>query len=903
MKYIVLMHRLNHFVTRQLGLTFLVACIIPGLLQAAPSNLRGSLGIHDPSTIIKCNGRYYIFGTHGGIYSKSSADKQYWVTGPSVFATAPSWTTSYTGTSGLDGFWAPDVIYFNGLYHLYYAVSSFGVNTSAIGLATNPTLDPNDSSYLWTDQGPVIKSATANNYNCIDPSVTFDASSNLWMAFGSYWNGIYLVQLDATTGLTNAANPTLTHLAYNSSIEASCLYHHGSYYYLFVNWGACCAGMNSTYNIRVGRSTSVTGPYRDRNNNTMTSGGGTLFLKTTGKYIGPGQMGILDEGGTNCFSYHYYDANVNGTPTLDIEPLYWTPDGWPAFTNDWAAVYRFQFDGRDDNNEYYGLLQNGAYVHYDPLLGNVLVLNGTNQYVNLPDGAGNGCTVSTVFKWNGGTNWEHVFDFGRGTTTNGFAFLTPQATNGYPQFAITSSNLANAKVLNGTAAVPAGVWTHAAVTTDGSRGILYINGSSVATNSSMTLTVPDIAPTGVWFGRSTFTTNPYFSGQISSVRIYGRALSPPEIVAPQPLISAPAAGSYYQPGSTVQFAGGATDFADTPLSVTGLTWAVEFHDTNSTNVVLGPLVGVSGGGFVIPSDGSEATNGFHRIVLAASDTLGRSATNWMDVFPSLTITNWVAFYPFDNGAVDANGNFNGTNVNGASTASDPIRGSVLNLGGASQYVNLPAGVCGMRTFAGWVKCSSSTAWQRIFDFGVNNTGYVMFTTKANSGLPRVEIRSDTAGGSRTLDAPTALALNTWTHVAVTFDGRQAVMYVNGQAVAVNASVNLLPSDVAGAANYLGRSQFTADSYFNGQMDSVQIASQTLPMEQITASTIGISNAVSTLALNWLAWTNGLVLRGATNLDGSAVWTPVAGSLLTTNGINFLTLSPTNNRMFFRLQLP
>ena len=179
MKYRISMHRLRHFAPRQLRLIFLAVCIIPGLLQAAPSNPRGSLGIHDPSTIIQCNGRYYIFGTHSGIYSKSSADKQYWVTGPSVFATAPSGTASYTGTSGLDGFWAPDIIYFNGLYHLYYAVSSFGVNTSAIGLATNPTLDPNDSSFLWTDQGPVIKSVTANNYNCIDPGVMFDTSSNL----------------------------------------------------------------------------------------------------------------------------------------------------------------------------------------------------------------------------------------------------------------------------------------------------------------------------------------------------------------------------------------------------------------------------------------------------------------------------------------------------------------------------------------------------------------------------------------------------------------------------------------------------------------------------------------------------------------------------------------------------
>jgi hypothetical protein len=120
---------------------------------------------------------------------------------------------------------------------------------------------------------------------------------------------------------------------------------------------------------------------------------------------------------------------------------------------------------------------------------------------------------------------------------------------------------------------------------------------------------------------------------------------------------------------------------------------------------------------------------------------------------------------------------------------------------------------------------------------------------------------------------------------------------------VNSSVNLLPSDVPGSANYLGRSQFTADPYFSGQMDSVQIASLSLPIEQITASSIGLSYTASALTLNWPAWTNGLVLGSATNLGSGAVWTPVANRPLATNGINFLTLAPTNSRMFFRLQLP
>ena len=300
--------------------------------------------------------------------------------------------------------------------------------------------------------------------------------------------------------------------------------------------------------------------------------------------------------------------------------------------------------------------------------------------------------------------------------------------------------------------------------------------------------------------------------------------------------------------------------------------------------------------------GEEATNGFHRIVLVATDPLGRTATNDMDLYPGPT--GWTAFYPFDHGGADANGLFNGTLVGGATTPADTIRGPVLNLSGSSQYVSLPAGVGAMRTFSAWVKWNGGNAWQRIFDFGVDSSQYA-FLTPSNSITRRLRFAISPAGTpeERSVDAPQPLPRNVWTHVAVALDGREAVLYVNGQAVAVNASINLLPSDVTGSANYLGRSQFSADPYFNGQMDSVQVSSDTLPLEQITASSIGLSYTASTLALNWPAWTNGLVLASATDLGPGGTWSPVTDSPAATNGINFLTLTPTNSQAFFRLQLP
>jgi Glycosyl hydrolases family 43/Concanavalin A-like lectin/glucanases superfamily len=872
-------------------------------LQAAPSDLRGNLGVHDPSAAILYNGRYYVFFTGQGISSKSSADLKYWTAGPSVFSSPPAWTTS--AVPGFTGdFWAPDVIYFNGLYHLYYAVSTFGSQVSAIGLATNPTLDPSDPSYQWTDQGPVIESTTGNQYNCIDPSVTFDTSSNLWMSFGSFWNGIYMVQLDPNTGLIDTSSPGRIHEAFDNApgdpIEASYLYHHGNYYYLFANWGQCCAGINSTYNIRVGRSSSITGPYLDRNGVNMVSGGGTLFLKTTGKFIGPGQIGILDDDGTEYFGYHYYDANNNGAPTYDLEPLSWTADGWPAFTNDWSAVYRFRMDAADDNGQYYGLMQNGASIQTDPVLGNVLNLNGASQYVSLPWGAANAQTFIAVFKWNGGAAWQRVFDFGRGT--NSYAFLTPEDADGVMRFAITSSGIAGEQHLNASAAAVVGAWTQVAVTTDGSQGILYVNGTPVATNTSMTLTVPDIAPTNVWFGRSQFPADPYFSGQIGSVRLYGRALTPAEIVAPQPRITSPTADSDYQPGGVIQFAGAATDFADNPLSAADLTWTIKFCGANATNVVLGPLAGAVSGSFAVPSDPST-TNGFYQIILAATDGSGHTASNVVNVLPGPANADWTASYPFDNGAADANGNFNGTLVNGASAVTNPVRGSVLNLSGASQYVSLPSGIGDMRTFSAWVEWNGGNQWQRIFDFGTGTASYAMLTAEANDGKLRFQITPDNGAAIWYLDAPNPLPVGVWTHVAVALNGSEAVMYVNGQAVAVNASVYVLPSDVAGSQNFLGRSQFSSDPYFNGQMDSVRISSQTLPAAQITASSIGLSGGPAGLTLNWPAFNDGLELYSSPSLGSGALWTPVVGTPTATNGINFLSVTPASNPAFFRLQTP
>lgn len=317
-----------------------------GLLLVALSSfqayaLRGAIGAHDPSTIVKDGNKYWVFTTGQGIPSLYSTDLLNWTAASRpVFtaATRPSWIAAAVPGFG-DIYWAPECVYMNGKFYLYYSCSTFGSKVSGIGLATNVTLDPASPSYNWVNEGAVITSTANSAANAIDPAVYRDASNNLWMAYGSFFGGLRILSLDAATGKP-AANATQYAVA-NGNVEAAYVKQHGSFYYLFVNRGNCCQGSNSTYYIQVGRSASPSGPFLDKNGVNLNTNGGSTVLSTAGRYIGPGHTGIFEENGISYFSHHYYDLDDAGAAKLDVAQLTWDAAGWPVVSRNWLAPGRY----------------------------------------------------------------------------------------------------------------------------------------------------------------------------------------------------------------------------------------------------------------------------------------------------------------------------------------------------------------------------------------------------------------------------------------------------------------------------------------------------------------------------------------------------------------------------------
>jgi arabinan endo-1,5-alpha-L-arabinosidase len=329
-------------------------------------------GTHDPSIAVD-HGVYYVFAT-GAVHPdraegpppappagekpaatvrpataqlpqfpiRCSSDLHEWKRCGAVFPSIPEWIQQTSPKT--EELWAPDISYFDGLYHMYYAFSVFGKNTSGIALATNVTLDPASPRYKWVDRGLVLRSLATDDFNAIDPNLVLDEQGQAWLSFGSFWKGIKMRKLDRRTGLLSKTDTRIYSLAARrdgpltqprnpnlppdtEAVEAPFVFHHGGFYYLFVSWDLCCRGVKSTYRTMVGRSANVTGPYLDKNGKAMTDGGGSPLIEPNPVWLGPGGESLLHLPEEDLIVFHAYSA-VDGHPALHISTVAWK-DGWP----------------------------------------------------------------------------------------------------------------------------------------------------------------------------------------------------------------------------------------------------------------------------------------------------------------------------------------------------------------------------------------------------------------------------------------------------------------------------------------------------------------------------------------------------------------------------------------------
>ena len=313
-------------------------CLLMLAAATLAAESRGDVRVHDPS-MIKSGRTYYVFSTgspdsrinNGAIQIRASENMVDWRFVGTVFDDVPTWITDTLGSKPRS-LWAPEIIRFGGEYRLYYSASFFGKNESLVALATNRTLDPQSKHYKWIDRGLVIRSTKDDDWNAIDPHVSFDGEDVPWMSLGSFWSGIKLRRLDARTGKLSEKDSTLYSIAARptpqggGAIEAPAILRRGGWYHLIVSHDFCCRGVKSDYKIVAGRARRITGPYLDKQGRQMTQGGGDVILAGDARRPGVGGQSVYRDGRVDRLVYHYYDAADAGKSKLRIDQLRFTPD-------------------------------------------------------------------------------------------------------------------------------------------------------------------------------------------------------------------------------------------------------------------------------------------------------------------------------------------------------------------------------------------------------------------------------------------------------------------------------------------------------------------------------------------------------------------------------------------------
>jgi len=473
--------------------------------------------------------------------------------------------------------------------------------------------------------------------------------------------------------------------------------------------------------------------------------------------------------------------------------------------------------------------------------GQAIDLNGTSDYLTLPSGvvgAVESLTVAAWVNWDGGGNWQRIFDFG--DSTSRWMFLTPNSGSNTLRFAI---NNGNGEKVTETAAIVPGTWVHVAVTLNGDKITLFVNGSPAATTTAaINQSGFDFRPLKAYIGKSQFA-DPLFNGRIDDFRIYNYPLTNSQVNdvknggSPGDDITPPAA-----PTSLAATADGSAislDWADSPEPDIA-SYTIKRSATSG-----GPYTVIAESVATSAYTDTRATGGItYYYVVTATDTAANESANSAE---ASVVSNTLGLHlKFDETegtvAIDSSGNDrHATLVNGPVFVSGKINNGLSLTSTSSQYATLPSGIASDLndfTISTWVKANTFATWQRIFDFGSATNNYMFLTTQYTPTAPnnaklRFGIRTPSVGEQNVSGTSIALIAGTWNHVAVVRSGTTVSIYVNGS-LAGSGTIALKPADLGVTTlNYLGKSQFN-DPYLNGSLDDFRIYRQGMGASEITA---------------------------------------------------------------------
>ncbi len=315
--------------------------------------------VHDPSCI-KVGDTYYLYSTDayyippnmnfkddstvhiGYIPFRSSKDLVHWKFEGWVFDDFPTEALAHVKETNNgkspDGIWAPYIHQKGDEYRLYYSLSYFGSNGSFIGMATSKS-----PKGPWDDKGVVVKTDHDSEMNAIDPTVLSDPKTGKeWMIYGSYFGGLFCMELDPSTGLAKTKGDQGTVVARRANgktrvIEAPEIVYNEEQdmYYLFVSYDS----LFSYYNVRVGRSKSPTGPFEDYFGNDLSDTTNnypiltySYMFKNQPGWAGNAHCGIIKDE-SKYFAIHQGRlAPINLMLQLQCREIKWLSNGWPVFS-------------------------------------------------------------------------------------------------------------------------------------------------------------------------------------------------------------------------------------------------------------------------------------------------------------------------------------------------------------------------------------------------------------------------------------------------------------------------------------------------------------------------------------------------------------------------------------------